>query len=475
MSIRLRFAPSPTGFLHVGGLRTALFNYLYAKKTNGKLILRIEDTDQNRKIKNAVNHLIKTFEKLNIKFDEGPTQSGNYGPYFQSQRLHIYNKYIAKLIDSGNAYYCFCSTERLNELRKNLSQKKQIIKYDRKCLNLNNKEILKKKKSESFVIRMKVSNEPEITFYDGIRGKLSVKCEEIEDQILIKGDGFPTYHFANIIDDHHMKITHVMRGEEWLPSTPKHIILFNFFGWNPPKYYHLPLLLNPDKTKLSKRQGDVAVENYLQKGFISEAILNYVALLGWHPSSNNEIFSLKKLEKEFSLKRIQKSGAVFDIEKLIWINSQYIKNMDVNTIADLSRPWFNKAGIDISNNSKFLSVIEHSKKRINIISEIVEHSLPFYCDLKLKNEDKIILKENSSQIIFKFILDRIVSASKLNENYFKTLLNDTIENTGIKGKKLFYPLRIVLYGSQNGPEIPLLFKILEIELIIKRIKKYIIN
>ena len=254
MEAKVRFAPSPTGHLHVGGLRTALFNYLYAKKVGGKIILRIEDTDQSRKVENAVENLISTLEALQIHFDEGPTQGGGCGPYFQSERISIYNEHIERLLDSGDAYPCFCPVEKLEETRKKQSEAKHTIKYDRHCLKLNTAATRKGMETKPHVIRMKVPNEEEVVFFDVVRERVAIRCEELDDQVLIKSDGFPTYHFANVVDDHLMGITHVLRGEEWLPSTPKHVLLYQFFNWKQPKFIHLPLLLNPDKSKLSKRQ-----------------------------------------------------------------------------------------------------------------------------------------------------------------------------------------------------------------------------
>ena len=268
MTIKVRFAPSPTGSLHVGGLRTALFNYLYAKKVGGKIILRIEDTDQTRKIANSTENLLSTFESLNIQFDEGPVQGGPHGPYYQSERLDYYNKHIDILLNNGNAYPCFCSSKRLEDVRKKQIDAKKTIKYDRHCLKLDPNETINKMKTESYVVRMKIPDEKRVTFYDKVHEHVVINCEEIDDQVLIKSDGFPTYHFANVVDDYLMGITHVMRGDEWLSSTSKHVLLYQFFGWTLPIFIHLPLLLNPDKSKLSKRQGDVTVEYYLSNVLI---------------------------------------------------------------------------------------------------------------------------------------------------------------------------------------------------------------
>ena len=473
MEIKVRFAPSPTGSLHVGGLRTAFFNYLYAKKARGKIVLRIEDTDQTRKVKNAVENLISTFESLNIQYDEGPVQGGDCGPYYQSERLSIYNEHIKILLENKTAYPCFCSAERLEEFRKKQAEAKQTIKYDRHCLKLDPTEAKNKMKTDSHVIRMKVPDEEKIVFYDVVRERVTIHCEEIDDQVLIKSDGFPTYHFANVVDDHLMYITHVIRGEEWLPSTPKHVLLYQFFDWNLPKFIHLPLLLNPDKSKLSKRQGDVAVEDYLKKGYLPETLLNFVALLGWHPKNDQEIFNLPELEKEFSLKRIHKSGAVFDIEKLNWMNGQYLKILPVETIMKYAKPFFLSTRLDISDTQKFEAVVENARKRVNTIPEMIDHSTPFYTELEFTDDDLKLLKNETSQKVLKFIIDELSNQTNWTEAEIKSLVNETAEVTGVKGKDLYFPLRLSLFGSHHGPDIPLLIVILDVNETLNRLKLHI--
>ena len=473
MEIKVRFAPSPTGYLHVGGLRTALFNYLYAKKVGGKIVLRIEDTDQTRKVKNAVENLISTFESLNIQYDEGPTQGGNCGPYYQSERLSIYNEHIKILLENKTAYPCFCSAERLEKFRIKQAEAKQTIKYDRHCLKLDPSEAKNKMKTDSYVIRMKVPDKEEVVFYDVVRERVAIHCEEIDDQVLIKSDGFPTYHFANVVDDHRMGITHVIRGEEWLPSTPKHVLLYQFFDWNLPKFIHLPLLLNPDKSKLSKRQGDVAVEDYLKKGYLPETLLNFVALLGWHPKDDREIFSLPELEKEFSLKRIHKSGAVFDIEKLNWMNGQYLKILPVETIMKYAKPFFLSTGLDISDTQKFEAVVENARKRVNTIPEMIDHSTPFYAELEFTDDDLKLLKNETSQKVLKFIIDELSNQTNWTEAEIKSLVNEAAEVTGIKEKDLYFPLRLSLFGSPHGPDIPLLIDILGVPESTNRLKQHL--
>ena len=468
--IKTRSAPSPTAYLHVGGLRTALYNYLYAKKTGGSFVLRIEDTDQSRKVEGAVDNLLSTFNRIGIQFDEGPDQGGENGPYFQSQRLDTYKKYINELIDSGNAYPCFCDTERLKNVRQQRLTDKLNTPYDRHCLSLSRDEAMTRMSTESHIIRLKSPADEDIIFYDIVRDKVSIKSNDLDDQVILKTDGFPTYHLANVVDDHLMGISHVIRGEEWLSSTPKHVLLYRFLGWSPPKFAHLPLLLNPDKSKLSKRQGDVAVEDFLDKGFLAETMLNFVALLGWNPGNDKEIFSLKNLEKEFSIKRIQKSGAVFDQDKLNWMNSLYLKNESLENICKKVESVFTSENFDISDNDKFRSAVDYARKRVNTLNELPDEVRMFYFDLKFNNEDGEILSLKTSFSVCQFWLKELDTQSSWNADDLKSLLKRTIEETGVKGKDLYSPLRLALYGSVHGPDMPTLFNLLDLETIKLRLK-----
>lgn len=326
--VRTRFAPSPTGYLHVGGLRTALYSYLYARQHRGQFLLRIEDTDQTRFVVGAVEHLIETLAQVGIDYDEGPHKDGAHAPYIQSQRTELYRQHAQILLEKKAAYRCFCTPERLEAMRQQQAAKKQAPMYDRTCYYLSEEEVQQKlAEGLSYVIRQKIPHGRKLQFHDLIRDVVNFNTSIIDDQVLMKSDNFPTYHLANVVDDHLMEITHVIRGEEWLPSTPKHILLYEAFEWEPPQFAHLPLLLNKDKSKLSKRQGDVSVESYLSKGYSKDALLNFVALLGWHPGEGveNEIFSLEEMIKLFSLEKVHKAGAVFDLEKLNWFNFQWNK------------------------------------------------------------------------------------------------------------------------------------------------------
>ena len=473
MRISVRFAPSPTGYLHVGGLRTALYNYLYAKGENGRIVLRIEDTDQSRKVEGAVEQLISAFDVMGIQFDESPENEGNYGPYFQSQRLGLYKKHVTELVQKGLAYPCFCSSERLDTLRKEKQALKLSTQYDRHCLSLTKDEIEGKYKSESHVFRLKIPDSKSITFNDIIRNDVTFTTEEIDDQVLLKSDGFPTYHLANVVDDYHMGITHVIRGEEWLSSTPKHILLYNAFGWDTPQFAHVPLLLNPDKSKLSKRQGDVSVEDYIKKGILPEALINFVALLGWNPGDNREIFSMDKLISEFSLERIHTGGAVFNQDKLAWMNSEYLKNLSLNKIVDYVKPFIE---LDINmDDDKFSRAIDFTRNRVSYLTQLNEEIKYFYTHNLHEHSDAHILSEISSQSLFKFWVDKLSKSNTWTPETLKSLISKTDEELGIKGKDLFFPMRLAIYGECKGPEIPSIYNILGRDEIISRLNSVIIG
>ncbi|MCS7228102.1 MAG: glutamate--tRNA ligase, partial [Endomicrobia bacterium] len=375
-TIRVRFAPSPTGFLHIGGLRTALFNYLFARHYNGRFILRIEDTDRTRYVPGAIENLISILNWCELDYDEGPFlddknniyQKGEFGPYLQSQRTEIYKKYADELLKKGCAYRCFCTPQRLEELRKTQLLNKQPPMYDRYCRNLSQKESENKAKFEPYTIRLKMPDE-EIVFKDIIRGEIKFNGKLIDDQILLKSDGYPTYHLANVVDDHLMRISHVIRGEEWLSSTPKHIVLYRYLEWEPPKFAHLPLLLNPDRSKLSKRSGDVSVEDFKNEGYLPEAIINYVALLGWSTEDSQQIFTKEELIQKFTLDRCSESPAIFDRQKMLWMNAEYIRKTPAEQLYKYCESFIINAGFDIVNFDKqyIIKLIEAEKERIKLL------------------------------------------------------------------------------------------------------------
>ena len=379
---RVRFAPSPTGFLHVGGLRTALYNFLYARKNSGVFVLRIEDTDRSRAVEGAAKNLLEVLQWAGLVPDEGPNRPGSYGPYVQSERLHLYRDSIEKLLASGSAYRCFCSPERLDEMRKaQEKQKLPFIKYDRRCLALSREEIEGNlRRGLPHVVRMRVPEGEPVGFRDMIHGDLSFAAEQIDDQVLMKSDGYPTYHFANVVDDHTMEISHVIRGEEWLPSTPKHVLLYRFFGWEPPVFAHLPLLLNPDRSKLSKRQGDVAVEDFRAKGYLSEALINFVALLGWNPGTTQELFSLEELVGLFSLEQVNRSGAIFNLEKLTWLNFQHLRKRPESDVLAMLKEALKASPFAATqpDDAYLLSVIRAMRERVTFVRDFFEKSPYFF-------------------------------------------------------------------------------------------------
>ena len=453
MKVRTRFAPSPTGFLHIGGLRTALYNFLFARKNSGKFILRIEDTDQNRLIANATENLITTLKKCGLEYDEGPDIPGNFGPYVQSKRLEIYKKHLVQLINQGIAYPCFFTSKNRDELNPEF--------------DIHN--ATERMKNEQHVVKLKIQSNQLINTCDEIRGKITFDLNLVEDPIIFKSDGYPTYHFANVIDDHYMKISHVIRGEEWLSSLPKHILLYEAFGWQLPKFCHLPLLLNTDKTKLSKRQGDVAVEQFLDKGYIKESIINFVALLGWHPGDNQEIFNLDELVNAFSLDRVNKSGAVFDLEKLNWMNKTYLQHTPTSNLIKSITEKLQDQNYNIDNKKKLYKAIEFAKQRTNTIDEIANEIIKFLKHIPL---NKDFLNKYDYKKLGKLWSEELSKNSTINENIIKDIIYLSNQNLEVSGKNLFIPLRLMLIGQEHGPDLYTIINILGQKESIRRINKH---
>jgi len=432
--------------------------------------LRIEDTDQKRSIPGALEDLITTLTRTGLQHDEGPDVGGDYGPYIQSQRIDIYKEYTQKLLDLGKAYYCFCDEERVGRIREEQRKRKRPPMYDGRCRDLSEGEVADNlAQGLPFVIRLRYPKEGKTVFDDIVRDRVAIDNSIVDDQILIKSDGFPTYHFASVVDDHLMKITHVIRGEEWLSSVPKHIFLYESFGWEPPVWVHLPLLLNSDRSKLSKRQGDVSVESYLEKGYLTEVLLNFIALLGWHSADDREIYSLGELEEVFSLERINKAGAVFDLEKLNWMGGTYIRQMDVAYIADQSRRFFEEAGIDISDNEKYLKVIGTARDYVYCLSMIIEHARMFYDTLASSQEDRDLIEQEDSRRIFSYWIEALREQETWSLDDLSALVKKGIGDLGIKGKNFYFPIRLALFGSCHGPDIPTLIDILGRDESVKRL------
>lgn len=469
MSVVTRFAPSPTGFVHVGSHRTALYNYLFARQQGGKFILRIEDTDQKRYVKGAVENLLSSLERLGIDYDAGPGKEDGNGPYFQSQRQDIYSRELQRLLESGHAYRCFCTPERLEMLRKKQMADKQPAAYDGHCRNIDPEISERRAKTEPFVVRLKTPQEGNCAFYDIVRGDVQIAWQQIDDQVLLKTDGFPTYHLANVVDDHYMGVTHIIRGEEWLPSVPKHLYLYEAFGWKAPQMAHLPLLLNADRSKLSKRQGDVAIEDYLKKGYVPEALNNFLALLGWNPGEKNEIYSMDELISAFDIHKIVKAGAVFDLQKLNWMNGQYIKNMDKGKYLKAAEKWVSP---ELRENPKLDTALMAVKTAVTTFAEIPE-KLHLFADesAEVLPEAKEMLDEASSQSVFREYLQELQSISELNAGQFKTIMKKVQKETGVRGKQLWMPLRIALTGAMHGPELVYIAEYLGKDENIRRIRQ----
>ena len=476
-TIRTRFAPSPTGYLHVGGLRTALYNYLFAKKNYGKFVLRIEDTDRTRYVEGAVENLISTLQWAGLNSDEGPGNEGNFGPYLQSERLNLYKEHAENLIKEKKAYYCFCSQERLTELRKKLEKEGLQPKYDKHCLNLSKEEIDKKlADKENHVVRLNVPANEIIIIDDVIRGRVEFNSDTVDDQVLIKSDGYPTYHLANVVDDHLMKITHVIRGEEWLTSTPKHILLYDFFGWEKPVFAHLPLLLNPDRSKLSKRQGDVAVEDYKAKGYLEEALINFVALLGWTAGDDREFYYLNELIEKFSIERVNKAGAVFNVEKLDWLNAEHLRKKPNSDILLLLKEELSRSKFKEQNYSDeyLLKVIEAMKERVIFVKEYLEKS-PYFFEAPVEYDELVITKRwkaNSSELLKELIVQFEKLENPVKEDY-ENALKETAANLSMGNGDLIHPLRLAVSGIGGGPGVFDITDILGKEETIKRMKKAI--
>lgn len=453
-TVKTRFAPSPTGRMHVGNLRTALYAYLIAKHEDGKFMLRIEDTDQERFMEGALEIIYRTLEKTGLVHDEGPDKDGGVGPYVQSERQAqgLYLKYAKQLIDQGDAYYCFCDKERLENLKTEVAGK-EITIYDKHCLHLSKEEIeANLAAGKPYVIRINMPTEGVTTFHDELYGDISVENNELDDMILIKSDGYPTYNFANVIDDHLMGITHVVRGNEYLSSAPKYNRLYEAFGWEVPKYIHCPLITNEDHQKLSKRCGHSSYEDLIEQGFLTEAVVNFVALLGWSPSSDEEIFSLEELVKEFDYHRISKSPAVFDMVKLRWMNGEYMKKMDDDKFYEIALPYLKEA---ITKDLDFHKIAAMVKTRIEVFPDIKDHvdffeQVPEY-DVSMYKHKKMKTNEETSLQVLKEVVPLLEGQEDYSNDALFAMLSAYGKEHGYKTGYVMWPIRTALSGKQMTP------------------------
>ena len=452
--VRTRFAPSPTGRMHVGNLRTALYEYLVAKHEGGDFILRIEDTDQERFVEGAIDIIYRTLEKTGLKHDEGPDKDKGYGPYVQSERTKsgMYLEYAKKLIKKGAAYYCFCDKERLESL-KQVVDGKEIVVYDKHCLHLSPEEIKANLDAgKPYVIRQNVPREGTTTFHDELYGDITVDNAELDDMILIKSDGYPTYNFANVIDDHLMGITHVVRGNEYISSTPKYQLLYDAYGWESPKYIHLGLITDETHKKLSKRSGHSSFEDLLDQGFLTEAIMNYIALLGWSPEDNNEFFTLEELVQKFDYHKINKSPSVFDMAKLRWMNGEYIKKMSDEDFLEVALPIVKEV---ITKPYDLKKIALMTKTRIEVFPDIKEHidffeALPEY-DVAMYEHKKMKTTLESSLEVLEDVIPLLEAHNDYTNDSLYAMLSDYVARKGVKNGYVMWPIRTALSGKQMTP------------------------
>ena len=457
---RTRFAPSPTGYMHIGNLRTALYEYLIARSQGGQFILRIEDTDQERFVEGSMDVIYKTLEMTGITYDEGPGVGGDYGPYIQSERRGIYLEYAKQLVEKKAAYYCFCTKERLESLKTNDGELGASFNYDRHCLSLSQEEIEKNlAEGKPYVIRQFVPREGKTTFHDVVYGDITVDNETLDDQILIKSDGLPTYNFANVVDDHLMKITHVVRGNEYLSYTPKYNILYQAFGWDIPTYVHVPSVMKDAQHKLSKRNGDASFQDLIAKGYLAEAILNYIALLGWSPGGTREFFTLKELEENFTIEGLSKSPSIFDIEKLKWMNAEYIRKASPEDFLAMAKPYIvaatgedsvldlNKIAALIQQRTEILTDIP---EKIDFFKELPDYDTAIYCHKKMKT-DKDNSRENLKKIIAYFKENEDVLKSKWVSSELYAALCELAAACEVKNSQILWPVRTALSGKEVSP------------------------
>ncbi len=475
--VRLRFAPSPTGYLHVGGARTALFNYLFAKHHNGTFVLRIEDTDRNRFQEGALEEIFSSLRWLGIHWDEGPEVGGGNGPYFQSERLALYKEKIEKLTSRGHAYRCFCTPDRLQAMRdKQQKNKQSVLGYDRHCRNLSENEIKDKLDAQTpHVIRLKIPNNRTITFSDAIRGEISCQSNTLDDMVLIKTDGFPTYHMANVVDDHCMKISHVLRGDEWIASTPRHILIYEAFEWTPPVFAHLPVILSSDGGKLSKRKGAASVMDYKQNGLLPEALFNFLSLLGWAPGDDREKMSIKEMTEVFTLDRVSPKSSVFDEKKLDWMNGLYMQDRSVDSlIDDIVARWIELGYIaddKTSDDAYCRTVVKLLKDRSKRLTDLTDSARYFFVDPD-SYEEKAVKKrwKDDAVDILKVLTERMEQLDTFTHDTLEETYREYAEETELSGGKLIHPTRLAVSGVSFGPGLFELLEALGKETVIRRMK-----
>ena len=453
MEVRTRFAPSPTGYMHLGNLRSALYTYLFAKANGGKFILRIEDTDQSRYVPGAVDVIYRTLKSIGMQWDEGPDIGGDFGPYVQSERKNMYLPYAEQLVKAGKAYYCFCTEEELAARREEATKRGETFKYDKHCLHLSPEEVQRRiAAGEPYVIRQNVPEHGEASFDDVLYGHIAVDCSDLDDMILIKADGMPTYNFANVIDDHTMGITHVMRGNEYLSSTPKYNLLYDAFGWEKPVYIHMTPIMRDATHKLSKRDGDAYFEDYLNKGYLKEAIVNYVALLGWNPGDEREFFTMDELVKAFSVDGMSKSPAIFDVNKLTWMNAEYVRRLTPEQFTEYALPYYEKAGVSAEHADLLARILQQRTETFAQIPEMLDFipQHPDY-DAQLFTNKKSKTNPEIAKHVLTIAIEALEALPAWEEQPIHDALLGLAEKEGMKNGTMLWPVRIALAGKQVTP------------------------
>lgn len=482
--VRLRFAPSPTGYMHIGGLRTALYNYLYAKQQGGDFLLRIEDTDQTRLVEGATENLIRAMEWSGLSIDEGMrlengevVQVGVHTPYVQSERVKqgIYKEVADRLVEQGDAYYCFCTKERLDHLRASQKADGKVPRYDGLCRGIDPEDAKARiAAGEEHVLRLKLPKRETIVFDDLIRGHMEINADDMDDQVLVKSDGFPTYHLAVVVDDNDMGITHVVRGEEWLPSTPKHVYLYDCLGWKKPQFVHLPTVLNKEHKKLSKRNDDVAVEDFIKQGYLPEGLINYLALVGWSPEDNQEIFTLEELTRAFSFERVSASGGIFDRDKLNWVNAQHIKQKSDEELAKLLAPYLDEAPFEVPKDEEHRMLLAATfKENIHTLADVVEQVAFLYEDIEVTEPEALeYVNTEEAKTLAASFLRALDALESFDLEHVKGIMKVVQKDTGIKGKNLFMPIRAMASGVVHGPDLVSTFMLLGKEKLKDRVQKF---
>jgi glutamyl-tRNA synthetase len=475
--VRVRFAPSPTGFPHVGGMRTALFNWLLARHTGGRFILRIEDTDVTRRVEGAVEYIMEGLRWLGLEWDEGPDVGGDYGPYFQSQRLPLYQEAAARMVAQGDAYYCYCPPDRLEAMRKEQTARKQPPGYDRCCRDLPPEERARQEAgSAARVVRFRVPFEGQTRFTDIVYGDVAFENSTIDDFVMLKSDGYPTYHLANVVDDHAMKISHVIRGEEWISSTPRHLLMYQALGYEPPQYAHCPLIFGPDRAKLSKRHGDVSILEFRGNGYLPEAMLNFIALIGWSLDDRTEIMTCRQIIESFALERISKTGAVFNREKLEWMNGVYIRGLDIDDLARRARPFLEKGlpavvrrPLDADYVRRIMPLVQERTKRLTELPALTR----FFFIEELEYDAALLVgkgmtRESALRALAES-LPRLEARPAFDEAALEGLLRPLAEELGLKAGQLFSALRTAVTGETATPPLFQTMVVLGKERCVKRI------